>query len=93
MGDELDVHSWEMVSAYADGALDEVGAAVVERALRTDLAMAAALTAIEQQNMALKAWAASVDVRPAPLGVQGMLNRARTERCPCVNGDGARIKR
>ncbi|EDP66963.1 hypothetical protein BAL199_17918 [alpha proteobacterium BAL199] len=92
MGDELDFHTWEMVSAYADGALDEIGAAVVERALRTDPAMAAALATITRQNLALKAWAADIDVRPIPLGVRAMLDRARMERCPCANGDGGRAK-
>lgn len=80
MGDNLDFHSWELLSAYLDGALDDIAAAMVERAVRYDPELAAALDGLRRQKAALRSWAARIDARPLTPGVRAVLERARQER-------------
>lgn len=76
MDDDLDFQTWEMLSAYLDGALDGIGRAAVERTVRNDPEVASALVKLRQQNDALKRWAAEVDTRPMPLGIRAMLGHS-----------------
>lgn len=80
MGDELDFHRWEMLSAYMDGALDDVAAAMVERTLRYDPELRGALDELQRQKAALKQWAAAAESRPVPPRVRQLLDRARRAR-------------
>lgn len=80
MGDNLDFHSWELLSAYLDGALDEIAAAMVERAVRYDPELEQALDGLRRQKAALRSWAAEVDARPVSPGVRAVIERARRER-------------
>lgn len=75
----LNFHTWELLSAYVDGALDETGAAVVERAVQDHPELEAALASLRRQKGALDDWASSIDRRPLPAGVRAMLDRARDE--------------
>ena len=83
MGDDLNFDSWENLSAYLDGELDELGAASVERAVHLDPELAGALDALRRQKAALHAWSRRVDSRPLPPAVRAMLEHARLERCRC----------
>jgi len=78
MGRELDIDTWETLSAYLDGALDAVSAAMVERAARTDPETGEALAALMRQGSQLRSWAATVDARPVPPGVRALLAAARS---------------
>lgn len=80
MGDDLDFHSWELLSAYLDGALDDIAAAMVERAVRYDPELEDALQTLRRQKLALQSWAAQVDAQPIPPGVRAMIDRARRDR-------------
>ncbi|MEQ8817463.1 MAG: hypothetical protein RLO51_22055 [Thalassobaculum sp.] len=80
MGDELDFHSWELLSAYLDGALDDIASAMVERAVRYDPELSNALEDLRRQKAALKQWAAEIEARPVPPRIRVMLDRARRER-------------
>lgn len=73
---------WEVLSVYLDGALDDVGAAMVERAAHLDPDMAAALADLRRQKAQLKAWAGDIAARPVPAAVRAMIERARAEPCP-----------
>lgn len=88
MGEDLDFRTWEMLSAYLDGALDGIGKANVERLVRDDPEIASALIDLRRQKAALRRWAADLDVRPVPLNVRAMLDRARAERIHCTNDGG-----
>lgn len=85
MGDELDQQKWEVLSAYLDGALDDIAAASVERVLRYDPEMRQGLADLRRQKAALKQWAAEVDARPVPPRVRSMLAGARRD---LDRGDG-----
>jgi len=77
MGEDLDFHSWETLSAYVDGELDDIAAAMVERAVRGDPGLQEALAALRRQRASLRDWAGRLDARPVPLGVRAVLERAR----------------
>jgi anti-sigma factor RsiW len=77
MGEDLDFHSWETLSAYMDGELDDIAAAMVERAVRGDPGLQDALAALRRQRASLRDWAGQLDRRPVPPGVRAVLERAR----------------
>ncbi len=79
MADDPDFRSWEQLSAYLDGALDDLAAASVERAVRYDPALRRALDELRRQKAALQLWADEVGARPVPPHVRAMLERARRE--------------
>lgn len=83
MGEDLNFHTWELLSAFIDGELDDVAVAMVERAIRHDPDLAEAVAALRRQKLQVQAWARSVDNRPIPPGVRALLDRARRERCRC----------
>ena len=88
MGDELDFHSWELLSAYLDGALDDIAAAMVERAVQYDPELSSALEDLRRQKAALKQWATDIEARPVPPRVRAMLDRARRDRDGCDDTAG-----
>ena len=77
MGEDLDFGSWETLSAYMDGELDDIAAAMVERAVRCDPELQEALAALRRQRASLRDWAGQLDRRPVPPGVRAVLERAR----------------
>lgn len=79
MGDDLDFHSWDLLSAYLDGALDDIAAAMVERAVRYDPELEQALDGLRRQKKSLQQWAAEIDAQPMPPGVRAMIERARRD--------------
>lgn len=83
MGEDLNFHTWELLSAFIDGELDDVAVAMVERALLHDPDLAEAVAVLRRQKLQVQAWAKSVDTRPVPPGVRALLDSARRERCRC----------
>lgn len=81
MGEDLNVHTLEMLSAYVDGELDAAGVTTVERALRYNPDLAEALADMRSQKAAMQAWAHSIDSRPLPSGVRALFDAARREHC------------
>ena len=77
MGDDLDFRSWETLSAYMDGELDDIAAAMLERSIRSDPELQEALAALRRQRTSLRQWAGQLDRRPVPPGVRTVLERAR----------------
>jgi len=80
MGDELEVSSWELLSAYLDGALDDIAVSSLERALRHDRELQQSLDTLRTQKASLRSWAAEIDARPVTPGVQALIERARRDR-------------
>ncbi len=77
MGENLDFSSWETLSAYVDGELDDIAAAMLERAVRNDPALQEALAVLRRQRVSLRDWAGQLDSRSVPPGVRAVLERAR----------------
>lgn len=88
MGEELDFRNWELLSAYLDGELDDVAAAMLERAVRHDRDLGDALDDLRRQKLALRRWAAALDARPVPPGVRAALDRARHGHETTAGGTG-----
>lgn len=82
MGSELDSQTWESLSAYLDGALDAVLAAMVERQARNDPNTGEALATLMRQRSNLRSWAATIDARPTSPGVRALLAAARSPSPP-----------
>ena len=87
MGEELNFHTWELLSAYIDGELDDVAVAMVERAVRHDPDLSEAVGVLRRQKAELQAWSRAIDSRPVPPGVRVLLDQARRDRCRCGNED------
>lgn len=81
MGEDLNFHTWELLSAYIDGELDDVAVAMVERAVQHDPDLSEAVAVLRRQKAELRAWARSVNNRPMSPGVSALLDRARRESC------------
>lgn len=88
MGEDVDIQTWETLSAYVDGELDEFATALVERAVHGDRRIATALASLYRQRRDLRSWAAALDARPVPAGARAMIETARPEPCCSGNGDG-----
>ena len=85
MGEELNFHTWELLSAYIDGELDDVAVAMVERAVQHDPDLDDAVAVLRRQKAELQAWSRAVDYRPVPMAIRALLDKARQEQCRCGN--------